>query len=73
MDSDRAKGAGTCCILLLVAAYVLVSWSFETVSPIEYGVMYNEISKTLDTENVYTGGWYYTGFTSSFVKLPATI
>ena len=52
---------------------VYVSFAFSTISPIQYGILYNTISKTIDPSKVYDGGWHYTGITSSFLTFPATI
>jgi len=45
----------------------------ETIAPIEYGIIYNTISKSIEKDNVYDGGWHYVGLTSSFLKFPATL
>ena len=51
-------GCGVCC-LLTILIFVLVS--VGTVEPIEYGIVYNSITKTVNTEHVYKGGWYFIG------------
>lgn len=72
-DSAKAGICGCCFVAIVIIAAVWVSWAFETISPIEYGIVYNTISKSIDTSKVYDGGWHYVGFTSSFLKFPATI
>lgn len=50
-----------------------MSFAFSTIAPIQYGILYNTISKTIDSSKVFDGGWHYTGITSSFLTFPATI
>ena len=72
-DSAKVGVCGCCFAAIIIIAAILVSWAFETISPIEYGIVYNTLSKTIDTSKVYDGGWHYVGLTSSFLKFPATI
>ena len=55
------------CWLLIVLIVLLVS--IGTVEPIEYGIVYNAITKKVDTATVYTGGWYFVGIFNSFVPI----
>ncbi len=62
-------------ITTLVAIGLVIAgmvWSAGTVEPIEYGLKYNTISKSVDNSYVYTGGWYLIGPMSSFISFPAT-
>jgi hypothetical protein len=63
-------GCGVCC-LLTILIFVLVS--VGTVEPIEYGIVYNSITKTVNTEHVYKGGWYFIGPIQSFFVFPSTL
>jgi len=61
-----------CSICLLLVALILVLVSIGTVEPIEYGIAYNAITKKVDTDAVYPGGWYFIGPTTSFITYPST-
>jgi len=63
-------GCGVC-ILITVLIFVLVS--IGTVEPIEYGIKYNSITKKVDMDKVYTGGWYFIGIFNSFKTFPSTL
>jgi hypothetical protein len=56
-----------------LVALIIALVSIGTVEPIEYGIVYNAITKTVDTDNVYPGGWYFIGPVMSFVTFPATL
>jgi len=74
MEDSQKVGMCACCfVTLVVLAAIFVSMAVETIAPIEYGIIYNTISKSIEKENVYDGGWHYVGLTSSFLKFPATI
>jgi regulator of protease activity HflC (stomatin/prohibitin superfamily) len=47
--------------------------SIGTVEPIEYGLKYNSISKTIDRNKVYTGGWHWVWPWYNFIVFPATL
>ena len=59
------------CGLLVLLIFLLIS--IGTVEPIEYGIVYNAITKKVDTEKVYPGGWYFIGPFNSFITFPATL
>lgn len=72
MDGVGPKiGIGCCCCLTLVGI-ILALISIKTVEPIEYGIKYNSISKSIE-EDIYTGGWYMIGPQYSFITFPATL
>ena len=58
--------------MTLVVLIVLII-SIGTVEPIEYAVKYNSISKSIDQDRVYPGGWYFIGPVYTFIKFPATL
>lgn len=62
-----------CIICWLLVALIIALVSIGTVEPIEYGIVYNAITKSVDTDNVYPGGWYFIGPVMSFVTFPATL
>jgi hypothetical protein len=57
-----------CFIIILITMMVCV----DTIEPIEYGVKYNSVSRTIDDKTIYDNGWYFTGPTNSFVTFPKT-
>ena len=59
-----------CCTLVILIVMIV---SIGTVEPIEWAVKYNTISKTIDKERVYPGGWYFIGPIYQFIKFPATL
>ena len=61
----------TICVSLVVLIFLLIS--IGTVEPIEYGISYNSITKRVDTETVYPGGWYFIGPFNSFIVFPSTL
>ena len=63
-------GCGVCCLL---TALIIVICSVGTVEPIEYGIIYNSITKKVNTEEVYSGGWYFIGPIQSFFVFPSTM
>lgn len=63
-------GCGVCCLLV---SLIIVICSVGTVEPIEYGIIYNSITKKVNTEEVYSGGWYFIGPIQSFFVFPSTM
>ena len=47
--------------------------SIGTVEPIEYGIVYNAITKSVNADTVYPGGWYFIGPVMSFITFPSTL
>jgi hypothetical protein len=72
-SGQKVAICGCCAVLAVIGVIVFASFAFETIAPIEYGIIYNNLSKRIDGSKVYEGGWHYTGITSSFLKFPATI
>ena len=62
-----------CGICWLLVALIVLLLSIGTVEPIEYGIVYNSITKTVNTEHVYKGGWYFIGPIQSFFVFPSTL
>lgn len=46
--------------------------SFSVLTPLEYGIAYNTVSKGIDAGRVYTSGRYYLGVGRGFLTFPAT-
>ena len=59
-------------LVALAIAIILFACSFSVVEPTEWGIIYNNISKSVNKEEVYDGGRYCIGFTKSFVRFPKT-
>ena len=68
--SKVCVAATSICVLLVILIFMLIS--IGTVEPIEFGIIYNAITKKVDTENVYPGGWYLIGPFNSFIVFPST-
>ena len=60
-------------VVALVVIIGLLVWSADTVEPIEYGIKYNTLSKNIDADKVYDGGWYIIWPMNSFITYPATV
>jgi hypothetical protein len=63
-------GCGVCCLLTVL---IIVLVSVGTVEPIEYGIVYNSLTKKVDTAKVYPGGWYFIGPIQNFITYPSTL
>jgi len=57
----------------VLVGLILILVSIATIEPIEYGLVYNSLTKKVDENTVYAGGWYFLGPFSSFVTFPATL
>jgi hypothetical protein len=70
-DSKVICGVGvSICLAITLLIFLLIS--IGTVEPIEYGIVYNSLTKTVDSKKVYKGGWYLIGPINSFITFPAT-
>jgi len=63
-------GVSICAAITLLICLLI---SIGTVEPIEYGIVYNSLTKTVDSKTVYPGGWYLIGPINSFITFPATL
>lgn len=50
----------------------LIAFSFGAVEPTEYGIMYNRLTKNLDTSTIHEGGLQFIGFASTMITFPRT-
>ena len=62
-----------CGICWLIVVLIVLLISIGTVEPIEYGIVYNALTKTVNTESVYSGGWYFIGPINSFITFSSTL
>jgi uncharacterized membrane protein len=62
-----------CGICWLLVALIVLLLSIGTVEPIEYGIVYNAITKSVSADTVYPGGWYFIGPVMSFITFPSTL
>jgi hypothetical protein len=71
---EHPKAAISTCLGIVAIVLIIggLAWSAGTVEPIQYGLKYNTISKSVDTVNVYEGGWYVIGPFNSFISFPRT-
>jgi regulator of protease activity HflC (stomatin/prohibitin superfamily) len=59
--------------LLLFIGTILFAVSFDTLTPLEFGILYNDIAKEIDEGgSPYYNGRYFTGLGSSFIKYSST-
>lgn len=63
-------GCGICALLVTLVVLLL---SIGTVEPIEFGIVYNSITKSVKTDEVKSGGWYLIGPFNQFFTFPATL
>jgi cobyrinic acid a,c-diamide synthase len=48
----------------------MVGVSFGAVEPTEYGILYNQVTKQIDTENILDGGLQYIGVFNKLIAFP---
>ena len=73
MANEKCFMISGCAVCWTVVLLIVMIVSIGTVEPIEYAVKYNSISKSIDKERVYPGGWYFIGPVYNFIKFPATL
>ena len=73
MASNQTVCIVACGIGWLLVALILMLVSIGTVEPIEYGIVYNAITKSVNADTVYPGGWYFIGPVMSFITFPSTL
>ncbi|CAE7370430.1 vps18 [Symbiodinium natans] len=61
-----AAAAGSCCCL------VFLLLSVGTLTPLQYGLTMNLITRQIDPDNIYEGGRHFIGPWKSFVSFPST-
>ena len=73
MTSQQAK-CGLCMFsTAYLIAVIIFSTAFDTLDPLEIGIVKNTITKALDAETVYTAGRYLLGIGDQFsVRFPRT-
>ncbi len=74
LDSMDSK---TKCICFSVTSLVvlvtgILAFSFGAIEPTEYGILYNSVSKQIDTQNVYEGGLQFVGIFNHIIAYPRT-
>ena len=67
VDEDKI----TLFLVVVVAAVIMVSNAFGTLSPLEYGFVQRWPSNQLDRTRVYMSGRYFLGLGNFFVVFPA--
>lgn len=78
MGAGRGRGGANgvaivgaiCCFITLLVTIILLAVSWATLSPQEYGLKYNGVTKTMDDDQVYSSGRIYVGVGGSFYKFP---
>jgi len=72
MANEKLICGVVCGICWLLIALIVLLVSIGTVEPIEYGIIYNALTKKVDKEKVYPGGWYFIGPINSFITFAST-
>jgi len=57
-------------LVLFIISIVLFAVSFDTLTPHQVGIKYNNVVKTIDEENIYNNGRYFLGLGLSFLEFP---
>jgi regulator of protease activity HflC (stomatin/prohibitin superfamily) len=70
MDTKGYICIGTCIAISLVVILLLIS--MDSIEPLQYGITYNKVTKSIGTE-VYDSGRYLIGPTNSFFEYPANL
>jgi len=73
MADNSLIGIIACSICAAIVILIGLLVSIGTVEPIEYGIVYNAFTKSVDPDKVYPGGWYLIGPINSFITFPATL
>jgi len=73
MAFNKTACAIGCAICWLIVVLIILLVSIGTVEPIQYGIVYNSITKKVDLDTIYPGGWYFIGPINSFITFPATL
>ena len=66
----KTKFMCACVSSVVIAMTVLVGLSFGAVEPTEYGILYNTITKQLDTKTILEGGLQYVGVSNQIITFP---
>ena len=61
-------GGGVAVVVIIV---VLILYSYDSLEPREYGILYNSIDKTINREEIYSGGRHWVGLFDSFIHFPS--
>ena len=61
-------GGGVAVVVIIV---VLILYSYDSLEPREYGIAYNSIDKTIDRDEIYSGGRHWVGLFDSFIHFPS--
>lgn len=72
MANERLICGLVCGICWLLVILFVLLLSIGTVEPIEYGILYNAVTKTVNADTVYPGGWYFIGPLNSFITFSST-
>ena len=69
ISKNVIKAAYFCYFLALI----LFAESFDTLTPLEYGLDFNSINKNIYLDKVYESGRYMLGVGHAFRRFPATL
>jgi len=64
-----------CCMTMTISVLIvtiLTAFSFGSIEPTEYGILYSKLYKEIDGVNVQEGGLQFVGPFTSLIKFPRT-
>ncbi len=70
MDACLCYSCLLCLLISLIMLFVLLS--MDSLEPLQYGIAYNKITKTIDN-NIYDSGRYFIGPLKGFIVYPANL
>jgi hypothetical protein len=72
LDNFDKRTKMMCCMVstVVLAMTALVGLSFGAVEPTQYGILYNLVTKQLDTTTILEGGLQYVGATNQIITFP---
>jgi hypothetical protein len=73
-DDNKTKCICASCVSLMLVIIGVLSFSFGAVEPTEYAILYNKITKQIDTDsaNIYENGLSFIGPFQQFITFPRT-
>lgn len=72
MASGGATACAIICAVLLLIGTILLACSFGTISPLQFGIRYNGVTRKIDESGPWFSGRYFVGLGSKFIKYPST-
>ena len=64
-----------CCItttITVLLVTIITAFSFGSIEPTQYGILYNKLYKDIDKVQIHEGGLSFIGPLNSLIKFPRT-